>query len=156
MCTCPGTHWPGTLGGTRTGSDVDVLSNRALLESAIPRRYQLISTAFVGEGVSIFFDVAIDGPSGVLRNTDLAFGVVAVLQSRVRLLSVDGREVPRSGIVVIEEAEELCVVGVGEGFVFGFQTLAFRAVADDAQGGVVVGGDGVEGLEEDVDVLVLD
>jgi len=34
--------------------------------------------------------------------------------------------------------------------------LPFRAVADDAQGRVVVVGDGVEGVEKDVHVLVLD
>ena len=67
-----------------------------------------------------------------------------------------GAHVAQDFLVVVEEAEELDLTGVGEGLVLGFQALAFRAVADDAQGGVLVVGDGVEGVEEGVDVLVLD
>ena len=58
----------------------------------------------------------------------------------------------QDSLVLHQEAEEGDLVGVVEPAGLSAQALCLGPVADDAQGGVVLGGDGVEGLQEDVDV----
>lgn len=58
--------------------------------------------------------------------------------------------------VVIEEAEEIDALTVGARLGLGFETVTLGSVADDSQGRIVVLGDVVERVDEEVNVLVFD
>ncbi|CDK39351.1 hypothetical protein BN903_125 [Halorubrum sp. AJ67] len=58
--------------------------------------------------------------------------------------------------VIVENAQEVDAIGVGERVRLGFQRVALRPVADDPEGAISVGGHSVERFHEGLDVRVFD
>jgi hypothetical protein len=140
-------HWIGvrTLPGERQVKHFsEVIDSRCCEKTSIPDYFIGRRLRVVGSD-----DTAVCGHRLRIRKSEALSGTWGAEDLR-------GAHMPEDIFVVIEEAEELNAVGVGQCCRVFVEAVGLRTVTDDPKCHIVVGGDCIEGVQEEVDVLVFD